>query len=90
MVQRTEVVKQAEVRARRITEAAEEQARRQRLELEDYCDEHLARFEDAIGRALENVREGRRRLQGSIPPAAAPSAEEAEEADPLFFNQDEE
>jgi len=89
MVQRTEVVKQAEVRARRITEAAEEQARRQRLELEDYCDEHLARFEDAIGRALENVREGRRRLQGSIPPAA-PSAEEAEEADPLFFNQDEE
>ena len=90
MVQRTEVVKQAELRARRITEAAEEQARRQRLELEDYCDEHLARFEDAIGRALENVREGRRRLQGSIPPAAAPSAEEAEEADPLFFNQDEE
>lgn len=90
MVQRTEVVKQAEVRARRITEAAEEQARRQRLELEDYCDEHLARFEEAMERALDNVRQGRRRLQGSIPPADPPDAEAAEDADPLFFDQDEE
>ncbi|MCY3950971.1 MAG: hypothetical protein OXG55_03305 [bacterium] len=90
MVQRTEVVKQAEVRARRITEAAEEQARRQRLELEDYCDEHLARFEEAMERALDNVRQGRRRLQGSIPPAPSPDPTEAEEADPLFFDQDEE
>jgi len=90
MVQRTEVVKQAEARARRIIEAAEEQARRQRLELEDYCDEHLARFEEAMERALDNVRQGRRRLQGSIPPAAPPAPEEAEESDGLFFDQDEE
>lgn len=90
MVQRTEVVKQAEVRARRIIEAAEEQARRQRLELEDYCDEHLARFEEAMERALDNVRQGRRRLQGLVPPAPSPDPEEAEEADPLFFDQDEE
>ena len=88
MVQRTEVVKQAEMRARRITEAAEEQARHRRLELEDYCDEHLARFEEAMERALENVREGRRRLQGSIPPAAEPPAEESDESDALFFDQD--
>ena len=90
MVQRTEVVKQAEVRARRIIEAAEEQARRQRLELEDYCDEHLARFEESMERALDNVRQGRRRLQGSIPPEPSPDPEEAEDADPLFFDQDEE
>ncbi len=89
MVQRAEVVKQAEARARRILEAAEEQARRQRLELEDYCDEHLARFEEALERALGNVRDGRRKLQGSIPPAP-PSDEPVEETDPLFFNQDEE
>ena len=88
MVQRAEVVKQAEARARRILEAAEEQARRQRLELEDYCDEQLARFESAIEGALANVREGRRKLQRSPPPA--PAAETpAYESDPLFFNQDE-
>ena len=89
MVQRSEVVKQAEARARRITEAAEEQARRQRLELEDYCDEHLARFEAALQRALGNVREGRRKLQGSMPPSP-PDDEPVEGTDPLFFNQDEE
>ena len=89
MVQRAEVVKQAEARARRILEAAEEQARRQRLELEDYCDEHLARFEEAMERALGNVREGRRKLQGPMLPTP-PDDEPVEEADPLFFNQDEE
>ncbi len=91
MVQRTEVVKQAEVRARRIIEAAEEQARRRRLELEDYCDEHLGRFEETMAQALNNVREGRRRLQGSIPPADPTHAEaagDADESDALFFNQD--
>ena len=89
MVHRTEVVKQAEVRARRIIEAAEERARRQRLELEDYCDEHLARFEDALVRALGNVRDGRLKLQG---PSGAPTREPAEppdeDEDGLFFDQD--
>ena len=88
MVQRSEVVKQAEVRARRILEAAEERARRRRLELEDYCDEHLARFEEALDRALGNVREGRRKLQGSMPPAS-PADEPVEATDSLFFDQDE-
>ena len=91
MVQRTEVVKQAEVRARRITDAAEEQARRQRLELEDYCDEHLARFENALARALDNVREGRRQLQGPAgEPAGEPTEPSPEDDDGLFFDQDQE
>ena len=89
MVHRTEVVKQAELRARRIVDAADEQARRQRLELEDYCDEHLARFEDALSRALANVREGRTKLQG---PAEVPSEEPppADDEDGAFFDQDQE
>lgn len=90
MVHRTEVVKQAEVRARRITEVAEEQARRQRLELEDYCDAHLARFEDALNRALDNVRDGRRKLQGEVElPAGGPEPPSVDaEDDSLFFDQD--
>ncbi|MCY3785171.1 MAG: hypothetical protein OXG47_00385 [bacterium] len=89
MVHRTEVVKQAEVRARKIIEGAEEQARRQRLELEDYCDEHLARFEEALVRALGNVRDGRRRLQGpSGAPGPEPPEPPGEDADGLFFDQD--
>lgn len=89
MVQRTEVVKQAEMRARRIVEQAEEHARRRRLELEDYCDEHLARFEVALTRALESVHAGRRKLQGEAFDPAAPQSEAPPETDDgLFFNQD--
>lgn len=92
MVHRTEVVKQADVRARRIVESAEEQARRQRLELEDYCDAHLARFEEALGRALGNVRQGRRKLQGEVElplgEPAPPTADDEDEAP--FFDQDQE
>lgn len=90
MVHRTEVVKQAETRARRIVEAAEEQARRRRLELEDYCDAHLARFEEALDRALGNVREGRRKLQGEtdlLSSPAAPPEDDADDDSP-FFDQD--
>ena len=88
MVHRTEVVKQAEVRARRIVEAAEEQARRQRRELEDYCDEHLARFEDALVRALGNVRDGRRKLQGPADGAIREPVAPLEDEDGLIFDQD--
>ncbi len=88
MVHRTEVVKQAEVRARRIVEAAEEQARRQRLELEDHCDEHLARFEGALVRALGNVRDGRRKLQGPADSATGEPPEPPTDEDGLFFDQD--
>lgn len=93
MVHRTEVVKQAEVRARRIVESAEEQARRQRLELEDYCDAHLARFEEALSRALGNVQQGRRKLQGDMElplGAPAPPSADDDEDEALFFDQDQE
>ena len=46
MVQRTEVVKAAEARARQVIEDAEAQSRRMRLETEDYCDQKLASFEN--------------------------------------------
>ncbi len=74
MVQRQEVVKAAESRARQILEEAEAASRRMRRETEDYCDQKLASFENVLARIAKSVAAGRDRL-------AAPTIEEAELAD---------
>ena len=71
MVQRTEVVKAAEQHARKVTEDAEAEARRMHHEVEDYCDQKLASFENVLAKVAKTVATGRRRL-------AAPTIEEAE------------
>ncbi len=71
MVQRTEVVKAAEVRAQQVVEEAEAAARRMRRETEDYCDQKLASFENVLAKIARTVSAGRSRL-------AAPTIEEAE------------
>jgi len=75
MVQRTEVVKAAELRAAQIIEEAEAASRRMRRETEDFCDQKLASFENVLARVHKTVVAGRRRL-------AAPTIEESELADP--------
>lgn len=74
MVQRTEVVKAAELRAQQIVEDAEASARRMRRETEDFCDQKLASFEIVLERISQTVATGRSRL-------AAPTIEEAELSD---------
>jgi hypothetical protein len=74
MVQRTEVVKAADHRARQIVEEAESVSRRLRRETEDYCDQKLASFENVLARVAKSVAAGRDKL-------AAPRIEEAELAD---------
>ena len=92
MVQRTEVVKAAELRARQTVDAAEEEARRLRLECEDYCDQKLASFEIVLERTMKTVAAGRTKLQGN--PLAGASETPAEPAEPqddsgqAFFDQD--
>lgn len=88
MVQRTEVVKAAELRARQTIDTAEAEARRLRLECEDYCDQRLASFENILERTLKTVAAGRARLQGN--PLTGPTvAVEPEPADDSgFFDQD--
>ncbi len=71
MVQRTEVVKAAEARARHINEEAEANARRMRREAEDFCDQRLASFENVLAKVQQSVVVGRERL-------AAPTIEESE------------
>jgi hypothetical protein len=65
MVQRTEVVKAADSRARQIVDKAEDQARRMRLECEDFCDQKLASFEIVLERTQKLVAAGRTKLQGN-------------------------
>lgn len=65
MVQRTEVVKAAEQRAKRIVEQADDEARRLRHESEDYCDQRLAQFEIVLERTLKMVHAGREKLNAT-------------------------
>jgi len=90
MVQRTEVVKAAELRARQTIEAADDEARRLRLECEDYCDQKLASFEIVLERTLKTVAAGRTKLQGNPLSGENPvvTPEEDDESAQAFFDQD--
>ena len=87
MVQRTEVVRAAEQRARQISEAADADSRRLRHETEDFLDQRLGSFEILLDKLQKTVGAGRQRL--SIGSAPMPQSE-AEEDDPTkgFFDQD--
>ena len=90
MVQRTEVVKAAEQRARRIVEAAEAEARRLRHECEDFCDQKLASFEIVLERTLKLVRRRPREAPGHRRPAS-PEPDDADRGSrdrTSFFDQD--
>jgi len=88
MVQRTEVVKAAELRARRLVEAAEAESRRLHHECEDFCDQKLASFEIVLDRTTKMVQAGRQKLAGPslTAPEGRPEAEPEEEQG--FFDQD--
>jgi cell division septum initiation protein DivIVA len=87
MVQRTEVVRAAEHRARTVVEAAEDDARRLRLEVEDFCDQRLASFEIVLDRIARTVKAGREKLN---PPNLAGEDSDGDENEdgPVFFDQD--
>ena len=69
MVQRTEVVRQANHVAQRILDDANDEARRLRHEAEDYADKKLASFEIVLDRTMKTVQAGREKLQVSPIPA---------------------
>jgi hypothetical protein len=81
MVSRTEVVKAAELYARRTVEAAESEARRLRHEVEDFCDQKLASFEIILDKTAKLVQQGRERMQQGVAKAAEGGVGVAVEAD---------
>lgn len=85
MVERTEVVKAADQRARRIVEEAEADSRRLRREAEDFCDQKLASFEVVLERVTRTVAAGRHRLAATVEQSElSPSVER----DNGFFDQE--
>mgnify|MGYP001162848504 FL=1 len=92
MVQKSEVVKAAEIQARRIIEEAQGEAQKLRLETEDFCDQRLASFEAVLKKTQKVVADGRIKLQGD-PLAdlkeAHGSPETETEQGPELYDQDE-
>ena len=91
MVQRTEVVKASEARARKIVDAATDEAARLKYEVEDFCDQKLASFEIVLERTMKLVGSGRQKLQGSlnsgeVPAVGGPRDDGPDE--PAVFDQD--
>ncbi len=90
MVARQEIVRMAKVTSQKITTEAEDEARRKKHEAEDWCDQHLARFEIVLDRTRKTVSAGRDKLR-TIPLAPSAGAEfdqAAEDAANAFFDQD--
>ncbi|MGH9114724.1 MAG: cell division initiation protein, partial [Acidimicrobiales bacterium] len=77
----------------RTVEEARDEARRLRLEAEDYCDQKLAAFEVVLDRTIKTVAAGREKLSATPPPIAdAPdgrgSIDETSDGVDAFFDQD--
>jgi hypothetical protein len=74
MVQRSEVMRAAEAKARRIMENARAEAARQRNEADDFCDKRLAQMETVLEKTMSIIASGRAKLRGPAgeghPPAA--------------------
>jgi hypothetical protein len=88
MVQRTEVVRNAQHTARQVIEEAETESRRLRHEAEDFCDQKLAQFEIVLDRTLRTVQAGRARLQAAPLPDDPDGDEGGFYDEPAFFDQD--
>jgi len=76
LVDRTEVVRQADVRARQLVDQASDEAQRMRRDTEDFIDQRLASFEVVLDKVMRTVIAGRERLQiAPLPEADEESAE---------------
>ena len=87
MVQRTEIVRQANAVAQRILDDANEEARALRHQAEDFVDQKLAGMEIVLDRLTRTVQAGRAKL--AAPPVEAPGGDEgAGPEEDGFFDQD--
>jgi hypothetical protein len=88
MVQRTEVVRAAEQRARSVMETAEADSRRLRHETEDFLDQRLGSFEILLDKLSRTVSMGRQRLSIGDPADETGAVELDDDPTNAFFDQD--
>jgi len=88
MVQRTEVVRAAEQRARSVMETAEADSRRLRHETEDFLDQRLGSFEILLDKLSRTVSVGRQRLSIGEQPDETGAVELDDDPTNAFFDQD--
>lgn len=88
MVQRTEVVRAAEQRARSVMETAEADSRRLRHETEDFLDQRLGSFEILLDKLSKTVNSGRQRLSIGGEPDETTAIEDDDDPTNAFFDQD--
>ena len=72
MVSESYIVQEAVEEANTLVRNAETEARRIRLESEDFAERHLAEAEQVLAELLRYVREARSELHQSLPPSAPP------------------
>ena len=93
MVQRTEIVRQANAVAQRILDDANEEARTLRHQAEDFVDTKLAGMEIVLDRITRTVQSGREKLRATAPPVVEPEPPSGEVligtgGEDGFFDQD--
>ena len=92
IVQRTELVREAQRVANRTLEEANDESRKLKHEAEDYVDQKLASFEIVLERIMKTVVGGRQKLRVAPLPDADNSDQIAANAEPdtgeVFFDQD--
>ncbi len=88
MVQRTEVVRAAEQRARQVMETAEADSRRLKHETEDFLDQRLGSFEILLDKLSKTVHAGRHRLSIGGADETGSAEPVADDQSNAFFDQD--
>ncbi|HEY3141936.1 MAG TPA: hypothetical protein VGJ86_12445 [Acidimicrobiales bacterium] len=99
MVQRSEVMRSAEAKARRIIDQARSDAARVRSECDDYCDQRLAQLEAVLEKTMSVIAKGRERLRPATEnrdefldnaedPTTEISHEDLDPVSAVFFDQD--
>lgn len=89
MVQKTEVSRAAERRAREVVEEAEARARRRQHEVDEYCDRRLEQFDALLEQLHQTVASARAKLRPAPAPVADdPPSEEDLGPSSAFFDQD--
>lgn len=88
MVQRSELVREAQRTAQRMVDEATEETRRLKHEAEDYCDQKLAAFEIVLEKTWRTVQGGRQKLQGPPIVNVDMPDQQLEEVAEIIFDQE--